>query len=94
MIDAGLPIVQALELLSSQEQNYHFKKVQLAIKSDVETGMTFGDALRKHPKVFSPLYCSLVTAGEIGGVLDTILTRLCMAISASLILYAILSRAQ
>ncbi|MBR4985195.1 MAG: type II secretion system F family protein [Proteobacteria bacterium] len=77
MIDAGLPIVQALDLLSSQEQNYHFKKVQLAIKADVETGMTFGDALRKHPKVFSALYCSLVTAGEIGGVLDTILTRLC-----------------
>ncbi len=77
MIDAGLPIVQALDLLSSQEPNYHFKKVQLAVKADVETGMTFGDALRKHPLVFSPLYCSLVTAGEIGGVLDTILTRLC-----------------
>ncbi len=83
MIDAGLPIVQALELLSTQEQNYHFKKVQLAIKSDVETGMTFGDALRKHPKVFSPLYCSLVTAGEIGGVLDTILTRLCTQLEKS-----------
>lgn len=77
MIDAGLPIVQALELLSSQEQNVHFKKVQLAIKADVETGMTFADALKKHPLVFSPLYCSLVAAGELGGVLDTILNRLC-----------------
>lgn len=83
MIDAGLPIVQALDLLSSQEQNPAFKKVQLAVKKDVETGMTFGDALRKHPNVFSPLYCSLVTAGEIGGVLDTILQRLCVQIEKS-----------
>lgn len=80
MIDAGLPIVQALDLLASQEVNPHFKKVQMAIKTDVETGMTFGDALRKHPNVFSPLYSSLVTAGEIGGVLDTILQRLCVQI--------------
>lgn len=77
MIDAGLPIVQALDLLANQEQNLHFKRVMTTIRSDVETGMTFGDALKKHPLVFSPLYCSLVTAGEIGGVLDTILTRLC-----------------
>lgn len=80
MIDAGLPIVQALDLMASQERNPHFKRVQLAIKTDVETGMTFGDALRKHPLVFSPLYSSLVTAGEIGGVLDTILSRLCIQI--------------
>lgn len=80
MIDAGLPIVQALDLLSSQEVNPHFKRIQLAIKTDVETGMTFGDALRKHPGVFPPLYSSLVTAGEVGGVLDTILARLCVQI--------------
>lgn len=80
MIDAGLPIVQALDLLSSQEANPHFKRALLAIKSDVESGKTFGDALRKQPKIFSPLYCSLVTAGEIGGVLDTILQRLCVQI--------------
>ena len=83
MIDSGLPIVQALDLLGSQEANPHFKKVQLAVKADVETGMPFGDALRKHPAVFSPLYCSLVTAGEIGGVLDTILQRLCTQIEKS-----------
>lgn len=83
MIDSGLPIVQALDLLGSQEANPHFKKVQLAVKADVETGMPFGDALRKHPGVFSPLYCSLVTAGEIGGVLDTILQRLCTQIEKS-----------
>ena len=83
MIDSGLPIVQALDLLGSQEANPHFKKVQLAVKADVETGMPFGDALRKHPSVFSPLYCSLVTAGEIGGVLDTILQRLCTQIEKS-----------
>ena len=80
MIDAGLPIVQALDLLSSQEQNVHFKRAQKQIKADVETGMTFGDALKKHPLIFSPLYCSLVTAGELGGVLDTILQRLCVQI--------------
>ena len=83
MIDAGLPIVQALDLLASQEVNVHFKRVQKQIKGDVETGMTFGDALKKHPLVFSPLYCSLVTAGEIGGVLDTILQRLCVQIEKS-----------
>ena len=78
MIDSGLPIVQALDLLGSQEENLHFKKVMMAVRADVETGMTFGDALRKHPLVFSPLYCALVTAGELGGVLDTILNRLCV----------------
>lgn len=78
MIDSGLPIVQCLDLLSSQEPNYYFKKVQREVKADVETGMTFADALKKHPAVFSPLYCSLVAAGEIGGVLDTILQRLCV----------------
>ena len=83
MIDAGLPIVQALDLLSSQETNVHFKRAQRQIKADVETGMTFGDALRKHPLIFSPLYCSLVTAGELGGVLDTILQRLCVQIEKS-----------
>ncbi|MBO5753368.1 MAG: type II secretion system F family protein, partial [Proteobacteria bacterium] len=78
MIDAGLPIVQCLDLLSGQEQNLHFKKVQLAVKTEVETGKTFAESLRKHPLVFSNLYCSLVHAGEMGGVLDTILSRLCI----------------
>ena len=80
MIDSGLPIVQALDLLSSQEQNIHFKKIQLQIKADVESGSTFADALKKHPLVFDNLYVSLVSAGEIGGVLDTILARLCIQI--------------
>lgn len=80
MIDAGLPIVQALELLASQEQNPHLKKVMLTVKGDVEGGMTFADALKKHPLVFDNLYTSLVSAGEIGGVLDTILARLCIQI--------------
>lgn len=83
MIDAGLPIVQALELLASQEQNPHFKKIQLAIKADVEGGSTFADALKKHPAVFDSLYTSLVAAGELGGVLDTILARLCIQIEKS-----------
>ena len=83
MIDAGLPIVQALDLLASQEANLRFNRVLIAVKSDVETGMTFGDALKKHPGVFSPLYCSLVAAGEAGGVLDTILQRLCVQIEKS-----------
>ncbi|MBQ9394415.1 MAG: type II secretion system F family protein [Proteobacteria bacterium] len=78
MIDSGLPIVQCLDLLASQEANANFKKVQLAIKADLETGMTFADALTKHPLVFSNLYCSLVRAGELGGVLDTILVRICV----------------
>ncbi len=80
MIDSGLPIVQALDLLSSQEQNIHFKKIQLGIKAEVESGSTFADALRKYPQVFDNLYVSLVQAGEIGGVLDTILQRLCIQI--------------
>lgn len=83
MIDAGLPIVQALELLSSQEPNPHFKIIQRDIKTSVESGLTFGEALRKHPRVFDTLYCSLVSAGEAGGVLDTILSRLCVQIEKS-----------
>jgi len=83
MIDAGLPIVQALDLLASQEKNIHFRRVQAAVKADVESGLTFGDALRKHPQVFDSLYCALVAAGEVGGVLDAILTRLCVQIEKS-----------
>jgi type IV pilus assembly protein PilC len=76
MIDAGLPLVQCLEILAAQQPNKVFQKVQRAVKSDVEQGSTFADALAKHPKVFDPLYTNLVTAGEIGGILDTILNRL------------------
>jgi type IV pilus assembly protein PilC len=76
MINAGLPLVQCLEILSSQQENPTFKKVLSQIKSDVESGNTFADALGKHPKVFDSLYVNLVAAGEIGGVLDTVLIRL------------------
>jgi type IV pilus assembly protein PilC len=76
MIDAGLPLVQCLDILGSQQENKTFKTVIMAIKSDVEQGSTFADALRKHPKPFDALYVNLVQAGEIGGILDTILNRL------------------
>jgi type IV pilus assembly protein PilC len=76
MIDAGLPLIQGLEILANQEPNKTFKKILLQIKSDVEAGATFADALKKHPKVFDNLYTNLVAAGELGGVLDTILQRL------------------
>ena len=76
MIDAGLPLVQCLDILSSQEPNKFFKSVLLEVKSDVESGLTFADSLKKHPKVFDTLFVNLVAAGEIGGILDTILNRL------------------
>jgi type IV pilus assembly protein PilC len=76
MINAGLPLVQCLDILSSQQPNPSFKKVLSQIKGDVEGGSTFADALSKHPKIFDNLYVNLVAAGEIGGVLDTVLNRL------------------
>ncbi|GAB4257018.1 MAG: hypothetical protein Kow0092_03510 [Deferrisomatales bacterium] len=76
MIDAGLPLVQCLDILASQQQNPTFKEVIQAVKEDVESGSTFADALAKHPKVFDRLYVNLVNAGEVGGILDTILNRL------------------
>jgi type IV pilus assembly protein PilC len=76
MIDAGLPLVQCLDILGTQEPNATFKKIILQIKGDVESGATFSDALGKHPKVFDRLYVNLVAAGEVGGILDTILSRL------------------
>jgi type IV pilus assembly protein PilC len=76
MIDAGLPLVQALDIIGTQAENPAFRKVLLAIKSRVEAGSTFADALGEHPKVFDELFVQLVRAGEIGGILDTILQRL------------------
>ena len=76
MIDAGLPLVQCLDILGSQEPNAAFKKVIFAIKSKVEQGSTFADALGDHPKVFDELFVQLCAAGEVGGILDTILNRL------------------
>ena len=76
MIDAGLPLVQCLDILASQMDNARFKKVVFAIKAKVEAGSTFADALKDHPKVFDELYVQLCAAGEVGGILDTILNRL------------------
>ncbi len=84
MIDAGLPLVQCLEILSGQQPNPFFKEVLLRVKGDVEAGSTFADALRKHPAVYNDLYCNLVAAGEAGGILDTILNRLAVYIEKSM----------
>ena len=76
MIDAGLPLVQALEILSTQVENKFLGKTLETIKNDVEAGSTYAEALKKHPKAFSELYANMVAAGESGGILDTILNRL------------------
>ncbi|MCC6501768.1 MAG: type II secretion system F family protein [Deltaproteobacteria bacterium] len=76
MIDAGLPLVQCLDILASQQEKAEFKKVLIDVKASVEGGSTFADALKKHPKVFDELYVNLISAGEVGGILDTILNRL------------------
>jgi type IV pilus assembly protein PilC len=76
MIDAGLPLVQCLDILGNQNTNKTFKEIIRQVKNDVEQGSTFADALRKHPKPFDELFVNLVQAGEIGGILDTILNRL------------------
>jgi type IV pilus assembly protein PilC len=76
MIDAGLPLVQCLEILASQQDNKIFKKTLTDIRQSVEGGLTFAAALKQHPKVFSNLYANMVEAGEAGGILDTILNRL------------------
>lgn len=76
MIDAGLPLVQCLEILGTQQVNPEFKKVLTDVKASVESGTTLADALRRHPKIFDKLYTNLVAAGEASGILDTILNRL------------------
>src|SRR5262245_3512103 len=76
MIDAGLPLVQCLDILSSQGENKAFNAILKDVKNTVEGGATFSDALKRHPKVFDELFVNLVAAGEMGGILDTILNRL------------------
>ncbi len=76
MIDAGLPLVQCLEILGSQQSNVKFAAVLKDVKNSVEQGLSFSDALRRHPKAFDELYVNLVQAGELGGILDTIMNRL------------------
>jgi len=76
MIDAGLPLVQCLEILGGQQDNRLFQKIILAVRQDVEAGSSLAEAMRKHPKAFDDLYVNMVAAGEAGGILDTILRRL------------------
>jgi type IV pilus assembly protein PilC len=88
MIDAGLPLVQCLDALHRQLTNKEFAKVIMRVKSDVESGDTFADALRKHPKIFSDFFTNMVEAGEAGGILDTILARLAAYMEKALALKA------
>ncbi len=76
MIDAGLPLVQCLDILGTQEEDKNFGAVILATRSDVEAGMSLADAMKRYPKVFDPLFTNMIAAGEAGGILDTILKRL------------------
>jgi len=80
MIDAGLPLVQCLDILANQQDNKIFQTALRDIKSSVEQGATFSDSLRRHPKIFDELYVNLVHAGEVGGILDSILNRLAVYI--------------
>ena len=80
MIDAGLPLVQCLDILGNQEEDKRFARVILDTRSDVEGGAALADAMKKHPKVFDALYTNMIAAGEAGGILDTILKRLAVYI--------------
>ena len=84
MINAGLPLVQCLEILSTQSENKVLRETIGEVKTQVEAGSTFSDALRRFPKVFDDLYVNLVHAGEVGGLLDTILTRLAVYIEKAM----------
>ena len=86
MIDAGLPLVQCLEILAKQQSNSSLKRVLLEVQNDVEAGTTFADSMRKHPKVFDNLYSNMIEAGETGGILDTILARLATFMEKSMAL--------
>jgi type IV pilus assembly protein PilC len=83
MIDAGLPLVQCLEILGSQQENKTMKRALIQIRQDVESGSNLADSMRKHPKIFNDLYTNMVAAGEAGGILDTILQRLAQYIEKS-----------
>jgi type IV pilus assembly protein PilC len=80
MLDAGLPLVQCLEILGEQEENQKFQTVIQQVRSDVESGSSLADAMAKHPKAFDRLYVNMVAAGEAGGILDIILQRLAVYI--------------
>src|ERR671911_173559 len=76
MIDAGLPLVQCLEILGSQEEDKNFSETILSTRAEVESGASLADAMKKHPKAFDDLFTNMIAAGEAGGILDTILKRL------------------
>jgi type IV pilus assembly protein PilC len=80
MIDAGLPLVQCLDILGKQEPDKGFSGVILQVRSDVESGAALADAMKKHPRAFDALYSNMIAAGEAGGILDTILKRLAVYI--------------
>ena len=80
MIDAGLPLVQCLDILGKQEPHKHFSAAILKVREDVEGGAALADAMKKHPKTFDSLYANMIAAGEAGGILDTILKRLAVYI--------------
>ena len=83
MIDAGLPLVQCLEILGKQEPHKNFAYVILKVREDVESGASLADAMKKHPKTFDALFSNMIAAGEAGGILDTILKRLATYIEKS-----------
>jgi len=76
MINSGLPLVQSLDILSGQQENQTLKRVLREVKADVESGSSLAEAMKRHPQVFDTLFCNMIEAGEIGGILDTILGRL------------------
>jgi type IV pilus assembly protein PilC len=80
MIDAGLPLVQCLDILGNQEEHKYFSQVILQTRTDVEGGMSLAEAMKRHPKCFDGLFCNMIAAGEAGGILDTILKRLAVYI--------------
>ena len=88
MIDAGLPLVQCLDILGNQEEHKYFAQVILATRTSVEGGMSLADAMKQHPKVFDALFCNMIAAGEAGGILDTILKRLATYIEKAVKLQA------
>ena len=83
MIDAGLPLVQCLEILANQQEHKSFQRILLQVRQDVEAGSTLADAMRRHPKAFDNLYVNMIAAGEAGGILDVILQRLSVYIEKS-----------
>src|SRR5713101_6338545 len=83
MIDAGLPLVQCLEILAGQQENKTFQKVLIGTRSSVEGGSTLSVAMKQYPKIFDPLFVNMVEAGETGGILDIILQRLAVYIEKS-----------